>query len=800
MSRLVFTVLATAGAAFCFPGCHPQQPTFFFEDGDLSHFVDVATKIEYPDVTEAPLEEVVHTRKPLTLENADEFEMWDLSLQETVKITLANSQVIRSLGGRFASQGPATQPQTGESPNALTQQPQAVITNFDPAITESNPQTGVEAALSAFDANFTTGIVWNKNDRPQNFGRGIASEFFTPVLEQDTANFVAQVSKYTASGGQFRFTQNTSYNKSNNPSQALPSVYNVNFEAAFRQPLLQGAGTLYNRIAGPYNPQFNPNLGIGNFGNLQAGFSNTFNGVVLARINMDISLTQFQSQVRDLVQETENAYWELYFAYRNLETQKTGRDSALQTWKKINALAQVGAVGGEAEKEAQARSQYFLFRYQVENSLTQLYRAENRLRYLMGLTIADGRLIRPSTEPTAARVKFNWGDIHAEALVRTIELRAQKWRIKQREMQLIAARNQLLPRVDAIGTYRWLGLGDDLIRSDRSGLAPLAHGSDAFSVLTGGDFQEWQLGVQMTMPIGFRRQLSQVRFYQLQLARERALYKEQELEVTHQLGDAIRNLVNNYNLTQTNFNRRVAAEKEVEAVLAAYQANTVTLDTLLDAQRRRADAEIAYYRSLVDYNRGIMQVHYRKGSLLDYDGVRLAEGPWPKKAYFDALRLARQRDASLYLDYGMTLPNVISRGPINQNATQPPGETTIDELTPGELVPHEAPPQGLPQGEELPPPADQPLEAPGERLQSPLLPTGEPAAPTPLRSVRMPSDTAALRPAGPTPQAVAAGPAPTEGGGTGRDIDISVLAPVAAETSASWEGTQRDRARAGLWR
>ncbi len=42
-----------------------------------------------------------------------------------------------------------------------------------------------------------------------------------------------------------------------------------------------------------------------------------------------------------------------------------------------------------------------------------------------------------------------------------------------------------------------------------------------------------------------------------------------------------------------------------------------------------------------------MNVHYRKGSLLDYDGVYLAEGQWPAKAYFDAMRQARKRDAGL---------------------------------------------------------------------------------------------------------------------------------------------------------
>ncbi|NCY03755.1 MAG: hypothetical protein EBX36_12830 [Planctomycetia bacterium] len=93
----------------------------------------------------------------------------------------------------------------------------------------------------------------------------------------------------------------------------------------------------------------------------------------------------------------------------------------------------------------------------------------------------------------------------------------------------------------------------------------------------------------------------------------------------------------------------------------------MTLDQLLDAQRRRAEAESSYARAIVDYTRSISQLHYRKGSLLEYNGVFLAEGPWPGKAYFDAHRRARQRDASLYLDYGHSRPGVFSRGPITQN-------------------------------------------------------------------------------------------------------------------------------------
>src|SRR5687767_15229483 len=135
------------------------------------------------------------------------------------------------------------------------------------------------------------------------------------------------------------------------------------------------------------------------------------------------------------------------------------------------------------------------------------------MRYLMGLSHSDGRLFRPSDEPTTAQVHFDWATAHAEALTRRVELRRQKWTIKRRELELIAARNQMLPRLDAVGRYRWLGAGDELIDSDRTGVPAFLDDSNAFEVLTGGDYQEWEVGVQFTMPIGFRRALSMVRHH-----------------------------------------------------------------------------------------------------------------------------------------------------------------------------------------------------------------------------------------------------------------------------------------------
>ena len=691
-------------------GCAPRQPFYFFEDGDLSHYVGAIQKLEYPDTCQEPLSEASGASEPLTLSNSKFDSVWEVSLEEAVRTALENGKVLRNLGGRFQSFG-GPRPQTGEPAVSLLTSPAQTPSIYDPAIVETDPIRGVESALAFFDAQLSSSLTWERQNRPQNIGGPIGTAVFQQQFLGDTGNWTTGITKRTATGATWGFSNQTLYDNNNSPirQDGVPSTFTTNYDFTFNQPLLEGAGVTYNRIAG-----------IDPFNNIDA--RPIFRGVLLARINADISLADFEAGVRNLVSDTEQSYWELYFAYRNLESRKAGRDSTLEAWRKVHALYVEQSRGGEADKEAQAREQYFFFRSEVEQALTDVYRCENRLRYMMGISASDGRLIRPSDEPTTARITFDWQQSLVEALSRSAELRKQKWVVKQRELELVAAKNLLLPRLDLVGRWRFLGMGQELVNQnyqpyDANGADPLA-GTDAYSTLLSGQFQEWQAGTQFLMPLGFRRELATVRHHQLQLARERARLQDEELEASHALVEAARNADTNFALSQTNFNRRVAAERQVEAVQAAYDASTVTLDQLLDAQRRRAEAESAYYRSLVDYNRSIAQYHFRKGSLLEYNGVFLAEGPWPGKAYFDAHRRARQRDASLYLDYGHSRPGVFSRGAISQNFESlgadarpiqlPPRDPATRE-EPGPVTPPQAPPATRPNLPELlPAPRPQP--------------------------------------------------------------------------------------------
>lgn len=634
-------------------GCSTRKTPNFYRDGDLDHFASLAAESIEPCLEDTPSLSAEEQFPPHLLNGAEPSEFWDMTLEDAIGIALSNSTVLRDLQGRVI--------------NSPTNTPSI----FDPAIQESNGQFGVEAALSAFDTQWSTDLFFNQNDRPLNSPDFNGNNI---LLQQSLANFSSELTKTTAVGGRLFARNNVQYDSSNLPGAAFPSAYEANMEFGFQQPLLLGAGLDVNRIAGP---------------NATPGFF-FGNGVVIARLNTDISVHNFEANVIQFVSDVEDAYWELAFAYRDLDAKRAARDAALETWRRVKALYDVGRRGGEAEAEAQAREQLYFFEVQVKTALsgTQasggVYANERRLRRLLGIPTNNGRLIRPMDEPAAPPVAFDWDYMVQQAAASRVELRRQKKQIRVREMQLIAAKNFLLPRLDVLGTYRFLGLGDDLLGSS----GPTAGSfSNAYRNLFDGDFQEWMMGLQFTVPLGFRRAASNLRNAQLQLAKENSVLRDQEQQVVFELSNAVAAL----DLARANsedlFYRLQATQDNVAAVMGAYSVQRVTFDVVVQAQRLRADAESAFYRSMIDYMKAVKDVHVAKGSLLQYDGVFLAEGPWPQAAY---------RQAECLTKYPRQINYVMrSAGATN---VQPLAHESVPTLVePDEHAPDETTlPQGIP--------------------------------------------------------------------------------------------------------
>jgi len=156
----------------------------------------------------------------------------------------------------------------------------------------------------------------------------------------------------------------------------------------------------------------------------------------------------------------------LYFAYRDLDAKIAARDAALETWRGVNARVEAG-YRDDAQQEARAREQYFRLQQNVENVLTGrllertranngttggtfrglggVQTAERRLRLLASLPINGDRLLRPADEPTVTPVAYDWHAYSCEALARRAELRRQNWKIKRRELELLASKTFSYP-------------------------------------------------------------------------------------------------------------------------------------------------------------------------------------------------------------------------------------------------------------------------------------------------------------------------------------------------------------------
>lgn len=669
MSRPIFrwAALIQIGLVI-FSGCSPTQPFFVPRDESMAQYLAQSMDIEYADVHIESLPEATQSHVPLGPTNIPT-EFVDLTLEDCIIMALQNTKIIRAANGSNTQTGPVSSvllsAAPGQMPSVYDTALIATTANTQPLAVDSqgnriaprgstraNQVGGVEDALSEFDAQFSSLFGYNTTDRPRNVGPG---NVFNPQFFQAVdANAQAALSKRLATGtiATARFT--TVYSRNNIPAPGLgrnvPSDYTTALEMQVTQPLMRGRGTLVNRIP-----------------------------VVLARINEDLQLHEFEANVRNLVKSVEDAYWDLYCGYRAFETSKTARDSALDLWRVAEARNNIGAEGSGPEAEALARAQYKQFESQIHASLygssipgndpRGLYGREQTLREKIGWSASDSRMIRPADNPTTAQIHFDWVEVTSEALHRSVELRRQKWAIKQKELELMSAKNQILPQLDVTAFYRWLGVGDELATANRNGISFPNPGSSAFEELTGGDYQEIGARLEFTpQAVGKRRALANIQNGHFQLKKFQEELREKEMMLINELSSTWRNMESTF-ISIKDFRDQLQANlDEIKIYNDRIEGNVGELSQLLDlllrAEERRARSQLQYYQAVCEYNKSLASLHYLKGSLLDLNNIDLGEGAWVDKAYWDAEERARERASGLYFDYGYTRPSVVSNGTV----------------------------------------------------------------------------------------------------------------------------------------
>jgi outer membrane protein TolC len=491
---------------------------------------------------------------------------WRLSLDDAIRTSLANSDVIRILAGTTAVASGAT--------------------IYDPAVTN----TLIDQERAAFDPTVQSNNTFFRTEVPQ----GAVADPFDPtspviIAANPIEGFRSQttVQKRFITGGTAALDLNVNQQRIDQfVAPDFPQLLNprtANGTAlSLTQPLLQGAGAPANLAP-----------------------------IVIARLDTERSFFQMKDAVQDLVRGTIEAYWQLSFAQ-------------VDVWAREQQVAQGREALGRAEgrmatgaanisEVAQAQVSLETFRANLIAAEANRLAREAALRNIMGITPSDERRLVPATPPSTRRLPADWQRILALAEEYRPDLIELKLILEADEQQLIIARNNALPRLDGVALYRWNGL---------TGRTP-----DGMRLSDDGQFTDWELGVNFSVPLGLRRERAQVRQRELLLTRDRANLDQALHAAAHDLATSYRDL-DQYYEQFTAFGRvRDAARINVEQQLARYRAGLrdVLLVNVLQAITDWGNNVSNENQALILYNIELSNLERETGTILETRGVRFWE-------------------------------------------------------------------------------------------------------------------------------------------------------------------------------
>ena len=438
----------------------------------------------------------------------------------------------------------------------------------------------VVEAEAAFDAVFFANFQNDKQDRPS------ASQL--EGTKRENRVFQAGVRKLLASGMQVQTSYGLTRASSDLIFQTLNPSYFNQFVVEFRQPFLKGFGLDYNRAQ-----------------------------IELRRIDRRMSVEKLRREIQEQIYNVEQAYWRLYQARRNVVV-----SARLLTQLELilRSLEHREAVGLDVYKVQLKQTESLIQQRRAEfvRIVNDVRDAEDALLTLMNdpaINLSIRAEIIPTDVPSIEPLTLDAvGEVTA-ALTNRIELREARLAIEQAQLAIGIAKNQALPRLDALFRYIVDGLGSN---ADR-----------AFSQLSMNDFHEYVVGLEFEWPIGARAGEAAIRRARLQQAQAIAGHKVQIEKAILDVRRAMREILTSYDQIMPSLRAAQASEAQLEATRARMEKrDPANLEVELSAHERLANARLTLLRVLADYNIALVNLERQKGTLMKYNNIAIHDiGP-----------------------------------------------------------------------------------------------------------------------------------------------------------------------------
>ncbi|MBI1749840.1 MAG: TolC family protein [Acidobacteria bacterium] len=490
---------------------------------------------------------------------------------------------------------------------------------------------------TSFDPTYTSSFSWDRRSIPINnpflAGTGVALSALTNYSTQ----WNNQISQGFHTGTGYAISWNNTRSSSTNPSTFLnPSVQSTLF-FSFSQQLLNGFGLLANT-------RF----------------------ILSAKNGKKIADLAFSEQVITTVSSVQNMYWDLVFAREDVKVKQRSVELAEKLYNdnkrqvEIGTLAPIEVVRAEAEVARTRQdfivAQTFLLQQQtlIKNALTKNPATPGIIN--VEVVPTDAIIKPPVTEPVTLEQAVK------EAWEKRPELRRLQIDLQNRDINVKATRNALLPTLSLAGQYGGTGLAGNSRTTtktltgtftstgtpivDSAGAPLLIGGVPAFlgspvstSTTTLGeagwggalgrmknfDFPTYSVQLSLNIPILNRAAQADNARAQLEKSQAETSFRRQQNTIVVEVRNAQISLEQNRARVEAAQKSRELAERTLDAEQKKYQLGASTIFFVIQAQRDLAAAQSAEVSALVALTKSNVEYERALGRTLEVNNITLAE-------------------------------------------------------------------------------------------------------------------------------------------------------------------------------
>lgn len=339
------------------------------------------------------------------------------------------------------------------------------------------------------------------------------------------------------------------------------------------------------------------------------GFGANLVGVRIAKADRRIADWEFRQTAIDTVTNVITAYSDVAYAQQLLRIAQRSRDLAAGLLSENEKRFKVGSISESDVTQARARTatrdDFILV---AEQGLRD---ATNRLRQLIGETSfaiePEALAIQPVDPPD--RMAVNPAEDLQKALNDRPDYQEAKLGLVKREATHSAARTQLLPQVDFVGSYGYSGLDRDFGASRR--------------MVRDHDNRSYSAGVVVSVPLTFAEGRGRARSARLHLRQAEADLVRLQQEIALSIAQAAGQLDTTHRRVEANRAAYELAKQALDAELKKLRAGTSSTFVVLNLQGELISAENSFYNAVADQRRAYAAYDRELGRTLDVHHISL---------------------------------------------------------------------------------------------------------------------------------------------------------------------------------